>query len=399
MKTHLLLPGQEILPHKFLHQQSADRKRWLFTLVIMAGMLSFDQTLFAQDATGNMNDGPYVGYFKDSIEIKSIVFNKGKQAVVTQYFPIAEKSKVNLQIRFTNHRDWDFDVRLQPALTNQVATWDQPSKLLALSDIEGEFEALRNLLIANKVMDKKYNWIFGNGHVVLCGDLFDRGLNVTEQLWLLYKLEQDAKAQGGYLHVILGNHDIMNMSGDLRYVQQKYYKNAILLEKEYVKLFAADTELGQWLRTKNLVEKIGENLCLHAGISAEMNRLQLPVEEINNRCRPYYSKADNAEVLGNKSLSPFFADSTSPFWYRGYFFEPKATQSQVDSTLALYGCKTIIVGHTIVETNVAAYYQNKVFGIDVNQHDDKHEGVLFDNGRWYKINTTGRKRPLFESGK
>ena len=61
--------------------------------------------------------------------------------------------------------------------------------MLALSDIEGEFENFRALLIAGHMMDSLYHWTFGKGHLVICGDLFDRGRDVVAELWLLYKLE------------------------------------------------------------------------------------------------------------------------------------------------------------------------------------------------------------------
>ena len=83
--------------------------------------------------------------------------------------------------------------------------------MFVLSDIEGEFAAFKSLMQGNGIMDQNYKWTFGDGHLVICGDLFDRGNRVTEYLWLLYKLEDEAKAQGGYVHVILGNHDIMNL--------------------------------------------------------------------------------------------------------------------------------------------------------------------------------------------
>lgn len=372
------------------------KQKWLVALIINIVALHITPSLYAQQENNNTSDGPYVLYENDSIVIKSIVVNGGIQKAVSQHYSLSEKKNIVLQIRFSEHRNWAFDVKLQPSLDNEKVVWDQPVKLLALSDIEGEFEAFRNLLIANKVMDKKYNWIFGNGQVVICGDLFDRGKNVAEELWLLYKLEQDAKTKGGYLHTILGNHDIMNLSGDVRYVQPKYFNNAVLMGTEYLELYKANTELGRWLRTKNIVEKIGTNLCMHAGFSSALNDLHLPLAEINNICRPYYDKGTREATFDNQNVGPFFSDNSSPFWYRGYFITPKAKQSQVDSTLNLYECSKIIVGHTIVETNVGSYYENKVIGVDVNQHNGRHEAVLFENGQWFKVNTTGKKYPLLQ---
>ncbi len=60
--------------------------------------------------------------------------------------------------------------------------------MLAFSGIEGEFENFRGLLIAARVMDTLYNWTFGKTHLAICGDLFDRGRDVTAELWLQYKL-------------------------------------------------------------------------------------------------------------------------------------------------------------------------------------------------------------------
>jgi hypothetical protein len=372
------------------------QKQCLFAVLFVSFVLQAGNCINAQEASTNSNDGPYVLYSNDSIIVKTIFKKRSRAKAVTQYYSIAEKVNLTLHIPFSDHPDWSFDVKLQPTLAIEPAEYPQPSRLLALSDIEGEFAALRELLLANKVIDDKYNWIFGNGHVVICGDLFDRGLNVLEELWLLYKLEQDAKAKGGYLHTVLGNHDIMNMSGDIRYVQKKYFDNAKRMGVEYERLFDANTELGRWLRSKNIIEKIGDNLCLHAGVSRKLNELQMPLEKINGRSRPFYDKGQDDVVYDTDSLNPFYSDTTSPFWYRGYFIAPKAPQSQVDSTLDLYKCKQIIVGHTIAPTNVAAYYQNKVFGIDVNQHEGKHEGILFENQQWFIVNTNGKKKPLIE---
>ena len=91
-----------------------------------------------------------------------------------------------------------------------------------ISDIEGNFGAFRKLLQGNRVIDENFNWTYGKDHLVLVGDFVDRSTMVTEVLWLIYSLEEKAKAAGGYVHYILGNHEIMNMSDELDYVQERY---------------------------------------------------------------------------------------------------------------------------------------------------------------------------------
>ncbi len=348
----------------------------------------------AQENLLSNGDGPYIFYRNDSMVIKQIVSRFANPIGITNVYPIAAKKDMVLQVKFSNRRKWNFEVKLQPEIVYQRMIWDAPVKLLALSDIEGEFSALRSLFIGNKVMDKNYNWIYGTGHVVICGDLFDRGFNVTEQLWLLYKLEQDAVAKGGYLHIILGNHDIMNLSGDVRYVQPRYIQNAAIVGKPYPALFAEDTELGRWLRSKNIVEKIGDFLCLHAGISPAVQTLNYSVERINTLARPYYSKGDPDSIGSDPVIGPLFTND-SPFWYRGYFISPRATQSQVDSTLSFYQVKTIVIGHTIAAKNITGYYQNKVLGIGVNHHAGVHQAAYFEKNTWYKVGIDGKKTLLF----
>ena len=246
------------------------------------------------------------------------------------------------------------------------------------------------MLVANGVMDENYGWAFGEGHLVICGDLFDRGQQVVEYLWLLYKLEQEAKAKGGYVHVILGNHDIMNLSGDFRYVMPKYFGTASAMGVEYKALYAENTELGRWLRTKNIMERIGDILFLHAGISSDVNKAGLSVQAINDSSRPYY--ATHIDSLPDR-IYRFFGSDNSPFWYRGYFKAPRATLGQVDSTLSLFGCKQIIVGHTIL-TDITQLYGGKVIGIDVNEHAGNAQALLIEEDKYYRVGTKGDRQKL-----
>ncbi len=238
-------------------------------------------------------DGPYVDYNGDQVTVKYIVPEKnGTKVIKADSVALLQKGSLSLKV-MTDVANETFLVRLKKELKNENSEFLNVNKLLVLSDIEGNFGAFRKLLQANKVIDEKFKWKFDNGHLVLIGDFFDRGKQVTEVLWLIYSLEEKAKDEGGYVHFILGNHEIMNLSNDLRFVPQKYIDNSSLLNKKYVSLYDENSELGRWLRTKNIVEKIGNNLFAHGGISAQMNKLSMSVSNINQLSRPYYADSTN----------------------------------------------------------------------------------------------------------
>jgi hypothetical protein len=286
-----------------------------------------------------------------------------------------------------------FFIRLKKELQNENSEFSNVNKILALSDIEGNFSALRKLLQANKVIDEKFDWKFDNGHLVLVGDFFDRGKQVTEVLWLIYSLEEKARANGGYVHLILGNHEIMNLSGDLRFVQQKYLDNSGLLSKKYQSLFNENSELGRWLRTKNIVEKIGDNLFAHGGISSEINKLNLSIVDINKLSRPYY--ADSTANYTDKKIDTIFGDF-GPFWYRGYYNTVNmATAQQIDSTLAQHSVKHIVTGHSIVADTVSVWHNGKVLNTDTHHAAGKSEALLIENDKYYRVNAKGKKVLLF----
>ena len=103
-----------------------------------------------------------------------------------------------------------------------AAKWPMPSRVLAVSDLEGNYQAFQDFLRGNGVIDKDGHWSWGDGHLVLVGDIVDRGDQVTEILWMIHRLEREAKAAGGEVHYVLGNHETMVMAGDLRYIHPKY---------------------------------------------------------------------------------------------------------------------------------------------------------------------------------
>ena len=286
-----------------------------------------------------------------------------------------------------------FKVQLQRAFSADTAEKVRPDKLLAMSDIEGNFDKLRLLLQSNGVIDTAYNWSFGSGHLVFSGDMFDRGIQVTECLWLLYSLEEKAKVAGGKVHFILGNHEIMNLQGDHRYVDDKYKTTAEQLGKSLTELYGNNSELGRWLRTKNIVEKIGDLLFVHGGLSPQINRSSMSVSDMNKLARPYY--ANKKEDYGDTNTNLVMSQTYGPFWYRGYYENKINATTAVDSILTKYNAKHIVTGHTIVADTISVLYKNKVINTDVPHAKGKSEALLVEGNYYYRVNDKGQRWLLF----
>lgn len=345
-----------------------------------------------KDSTDNSTsdyDGPYVIYRNGSTILKQVV--KGSNDFVSKSDSISGFVKGKL-ITCNINDSLSFVTIIKDTLVVENSVYEMPEKLIAISDIEGNFVAFRDFLINNKVINSNNQWIYGRGHLVLNGDFFDRGLNVTECLWFVYHLEQEAVKNGGYVHFILGNHEIMNMNDDIRYVRNKYIENSKLMNEDYKDLYKQNTELGRWLETKNIVEKIGDYLFLHGGISEELNMLNPAIEDINTRSRSYYFSSKAARQSGDTLMGTIFRSKYSPFWYRGYV-EETIKEDSLDLTLRIFDVDKIVVGHTIVD-DVRYFYSRKVIGIDTDHAEGDTEGLLIEERKEYRVDRSGIKNEI-----
>lgn len=335
-------------------------------------------------------DGPYVLYSNDSIIVNYIEDNGGTKTVKTESYLSSAKNSIYLHVN-TDIPGKTFTVQLKQKLSTEKSEYSGVKKMLVISDIEGNFDAFRKLLQGNGVMDDNFNWTYGKDHLVLIGDFVDRGTMVTETLWLIYMLEEKAKAAGGYIHFILGNHEIMNMSNDLDYVQQRYIQHAQLMNKPYMQLFGADAELGRWLATKNVIERVGKTLFMHGGFSSYMNMMNISLKDLNEMTREYYT--DTTYKYKDERLNIVYSDF-GPFWYRGYYKAPRAAIGQIDSTLNFYGVNQITTGHTIISTEIKSLYNGKLYDTDVHHAEGKSEALLIDDKQFMRVNIKGEKMPI-----
>lgn len=353
-------------------------------------------------------DGPYV--FDD---VKYSV-NQQNELIKEQF-----NRKEMLTVLVNNSDQDQFKVNLKKNYKVEPENYEMPTKMIAISDIEGNFNAFSSFLLNNKVINKDYSWIYGDGHLVLNGDFFDRGHNVNQVLWLIYKLEAEAEEQGGKVHFINGNHEVMNLKGDFSHAQHQYIEVAKQISnKKYWNeasqfLYAKDSELGGWLRTKNIIEKIGSYIFVHGGLNNKHVEQNLSISEINSIAKEYYNKQlkqisnDTKESLVLSSYySPYWDRSLAMSWtYKSMFFmnDPfnapthKTTQAELEEILAFFGAEKIVIGHSVVD-HVIADYNGKVIKIDVKHGTEKNssytQGLLVENGIEYSVNGKGEKEKL-----
>ncbi|CAM1365012.1 conserved protein of unknown function [Tenacibaculum soleae] len=265
-------------------------------------------------------------------------------------------------------------------------------KIGAVSDIHGQYDTFIKLLRNNGVINKKNKWTFGNGHFIVAGDMFDKGSQVTEVLWFLYNLEKKAEAKGGKLHVLLGNHDVMVLNGNLRSVHPKYKEVGKILEKPFNTLFNKGTVLGDWLRTRPVLIKVNDILFTHGGLHPELITKDLSMKDINSQFKKQLVESELSEK--RNKIGNYLHRGNGPIYYRGYFQGKIATTQQIDDLLAYFNIKNIVVGHT-THRNIETRYNGKVIVIDANMKSGNAGEILFwQSGEFVRGTLSGEILPI-----
>ena len=352
-----------------------------------------------ESATLSVTDGPYI-YYEEDGSLKSITVKNDE--VSPCVFPTTEgvaeiPTSIPCVPIISIDPTFDFIPR---------DTVEMPPKLLAVSDLEGNLDHLLQFLHLHNVIDETDNWKWNNNHLLFNGDSVDRGEQVTELLWFIRKLQQQAHGAGGQVHFVLGNHDVMIMAGDIRYTHDKYKTVAELTGIPYHQLFSNNSVLGKWLRNQNSAVQIGPYMFVHAGYSPELDTLQLSLTELNANIRqslgpPAWPDHDALET----SLA---WHSKGPLWYRGYFdkhaekYGPRPADAALRSILTRHNAQAIIVGHTVTG-DVAFLDGNKhLIGIDVHwDTPGKGQGLLIEEGTFSRLTMEKAPKELlnFPTGK
>ncbi len=311
-----------------------------------------------------------------------------------------------LTVIVDNADEDQFPIVLQDTLTPPPDRYDMPERMLVMSDIEGNFNAFAGLMQKHGVIDDQFKWTFGAGHLVLTGDFVDRGEQVTQVLWLIYKLESEALRQSGRVHYILGNHEVMNFHGNASANKGKYIRAAQLISGNDTVavatrfIYSEKTALGRWLRSRNIIEKIGPYVYMHGGISPDLLKYRVSIADINRLAKTNWNKIGSKQP-DESQAEDFITGSKGIYWYRGLATAtddyPKITGPELDRVLAFYGGEKLVFGHTLQDT-ITLDFGGKTINTDVRhgsgKEDAKTMGLFIENGIEYVVDGRGSKKRI-----
>ena len=307
--------------------------------------------------------------------------------------------------------------------------WTGIDRVVAVADLHGDYRSFVFILAHPQIglVDKNLRWVGGKTHLVQLGDILDRGPEARKIFDLLIRLEKEAEAAGGMVHVLLGNHEEMNITGIAldypNYVTVEQFVSFLPEERrkareaEYIKALSpgerrrAEIEgldiatddgladfwrrimaekrpedmrayvlgfnaaVGDWLLSKNTIIKINGVVYVHGGINEEMSKW--PLREINTVMRSelayFQSIMRNPRSVTRAFKPKLVYNSEGPLWFRG-LAEKKNIQAEVDRILANLDAKAMVIGHnyfdyrggasTSLTRDLVSRFQDKVWIMD-----------------------------------
>ncbi len=318
----------------------------------------------------------------------------------------------------------------------QAQTWDGVERIVVIGDLEGDYEKFAGMLREAALIDGAGDWSGGAAHLVQLGDIPDRGPNSRQIMDHLRRLEPQAQRAGGRVHALIGNHEAMNVEGDLRYVHPGEYaafagRNSERLRRAYYQrtldhlrqnppetglpefddafraqweaehplgfvehrqAWSPSGEYGRWVTGHDSVIRINDTLFLHAGIGPAYAAVQR--ETMNEAVR------DALRGRPDPNYPTILTDEDGPLWYRGLAIEAENTErAHLEALLAQHGVSRIIVGHTKRASTVLPRFDGRVIITDIavpNGYEDPRAYLVIEGASLTTVHR-GARVPLTAS--
>ncbi len=327
-------------------------------------------------------------------------------------------------------------------------TWTGVERIVAVGGIHGNHKNLLKILRSAGLIDQHAHWSGGKTHLVQTGDVLDRGADSRKVVDLLMKLEEEAEAAGGQVHALIGNHEAMNLYGDLRYtspgefkafqdgnskmVRRKFYQMAVeewkkgRVESEGAPLedslgtmarrkqmafkkewesrhpfgyfehrfaFGPNGKYGNWIFRHNAAVRINDTLFVHGGIGPKY--ASRTIGEINQTIRDELKDSANEEKLD----AGMAVDRQGPLWYRGLVRgEESSLQEHVETLLERHQIKRIVEGHTHMPGVIVPRFEGRVLAIDTGISKGRLAYLVIESDKAYAMHRSRKLEIPSKSG-
>lgn len=281
--------------------------------------------------------------------------------------------------------------------------WEGVERIVAIGDLHGDYASYLAVMQAAGLVDGRGRWSGGQTHLVQTGDIPDRGPDTRRIIAHMAGLAKQAEKRGGRIHNLMGNHEAMNVYGDLRYVHPGEYaafadpqsaqtrarfldtlladlarrdpaRHAALPEdfrarwerehplgwvehrRAWDPRFDPKGELYRWTMATRVAVQINELVFLHGGISSDY---------CGNSLQSLTDKTREALRRGDPGPRSILNDPRGPLWYRGMAgVAPATSLATVDAVLTRRGARHIVIGHTITGGAIWPRLDARVIMID-----------------------------------
>ena len=293
--------------------------------------------------------------------------------------------------------------------------WIDVERVIAIGDLHGDYEQYLKVMVLAGLVDKKGKWSGGKTHLVQTGDIPDRGADTRKILDHLSGLKKQAKKKGGYVHMLIGNHEAMNVIGDLRYVDPGEYQAFVdskstrsrkLLWKRHISTIRNDDpqkyldldidvyrrqweqkiplgwvehrnawsikgKYGKLILANSVAVQVNDTIFLHGGISSKYCRYSL--ESLTRQTHAALKKYATQDTV-------ILEDPLGPLWYRGLAQESEKGDfgNTLTQILERYGANRIVVGHSPTGGIVWPRFDQRVIVNDtgIASPYGKHSAIL-----------------------
>lgn len=283
-----------------------------------------------------------------------------------------------------------------------------PRRVVAIGDVHGDLAAGLRALRAAALIDEQQHWSGGSTVMVQVGDLLDRGDGEAELMDLFERLRDEARVVGGEVHLLLGNHELMNAAGDLRYVTRGGFAQyadtpphptheadvlrAPQLAHGRLRAFLPGGPAALRLATYGLTYRSGDAIFVHGGVLPQhMHEGELAGMEREAQAW----LRDQGRIPTGVALHP-----ESPLWTRRYSISPdERACAEVGRTLDDAGLLRMIVAHTVQDNGITAYCGGRVIAIDCgmsSHYGGPVEVIELRDGHARVLSASGAGRTLPE---